>query len=279
MSDEKVITFGKEADDAQTAAYKEKIAKAKGGVHALKESVPLGGVKRPSIPVLERPPKADDVSPFTEEGGVQPRPPGSPLLRPETAKQLQDLANAQVSQQKAVTEEKAAEEKKDFVEDLFDSMDFGGRNEAERILNNKKRRQEIEARCEEMSIEDLIMTDEVRQKVIIVPGKFEVEYRSMTPDESLYIKKLLSKETNTADTYIMEKYGLLQLACCVVSINGKALPPHLNKDGDVDEETFKSKLRLISRKSTYVIADLGINYMWFDLRVRRLFNPEKMGNG
>lgn len=276
MSDEKVITFGKDADDAQTAAYKEKIAKAKGGIHALKDPTPVGGVERPRIPLLERQSKMDAASPFTEDGGVQPRPPGSPLLRPETAQQLQDLAKAQVEQK---AEEKKAEEKKDVVDELFDGFDFGGRNEAERILNNKKRRQEIEARCSEMDIADLIMTDEVRQTVTIIPDKFEVVYRSMTPDESLYIKKVLAKESTTADAYIMEKYGLLQLACCVVSINGKALPPHLDKNGEVDEDAFKTKLKLISRKSGYVVADLGINFMWFDLRVRRLLNPERLGNG
>jgi hypothetical protein len=280
--DPKTITFGQELDPSEEARYRERISKARsgGGVNALKDATPLGGVERPSIPLMTQHGKSVTPSPLTEDGGVQARPPGSPLLRPETAKQIQDLASAQVAAaagQKA--EEKKVEEKK-VEEDVFEMFDFAQRNEAERILNNKTRRAAIEARCEPMNLADLIIRDEVRQVVPIVPKSFEVVFRSMTPDENLFIRRYLSKkDPGQNDQYLIEKFGLLQLACCLVSINGKDLPPHQDVRGDIDEDAFEVKLKMLTRKSGYVVADLGINYYWFDIRVRKLLNPDSLGNG
>ena len=39
-------------------------------------------------------------------------------------------------------------------------------------------------------------------------------------------------------------------------------------------------LKQILKKSIYVVADLGLNYMWFDLRVRKLLTQtEDLKNG
>lgn len=284
MADDKPITFGRtELDPAEEAAYRERIAKARaGGVDALKGGTPLGHVSRPAIPLMERHGRDMAASPMSETGGVQPRPPGSPLLRPETAQMIQDAA-AQASAQAAKDPEKKDEEKveeKKVEEDIFEMFDFNRRSEAERVLNNKERRAAIEARCEPMKLQDLIMKDEVRQLVPIVPGEFEVWFRSMTPDENFFIKRYLARnEQGQNDQYLLEKFGILQLVCTVVSINGREFASHLNRDGDVDEKTFGEKLKLLLKKSGYIVADLGLNYMWFDIRVRKLLNPEALGNG
>ena len=104
----------------------------------------------------------------------------------------------------------------------------------------------------------------------------------MTPEESLFIKQYLAKDQlgqQNNDNYMLEKFSLCQLACSLVSINGKPLPDHRGKDGSPDESAFKTKLTMLMKKSGYLVADLAVNYMWFDLRVRRLLNPEKLGNG
>ena len=206
------------------------------------------------------------------------------ILSPETASMLQEAASAQAQQahqdkeQKAAADTKKEEEKKD--EDLFEMFDFAGRNEAERVLNNKKRRQEIEARCEPMKLEDLIMHDEVRQLVPIVPKKFEVWFRSIKPDENLYIKQYLTKhDSGQSDQYLIEKFGILQLVCSLISINGKTFPEIRDPKDEIDDAGFDTKLKMLLKKSGYVIADLGINYAWFDIRVRKLLNPDALGNG
>lgn len=282
----KEITFGaKELDPDKEAAYYKQIAdaRAKNPLSALKGSTPVGHVERPQIPRMGRPPSIDDVPGLTPEGGVAVRPSGSPILSAATQSQLEAMGTASKvaeseAEKKSVEEEakKAVEDKK---EELFDMFDFGGQNEAERVLNNKKRRQEIEKRCEPMAIEDLLMRDEVRQLVQIVPDKFFVVFRSLTPEESLFIKQILAREQAPSDSYALEKYSLLQLACSVVSINGKEFTDHRNKDGDPQDDLFKLKMKQLMKKSGYVINDLGINYMWFDIRVRKLLTSDTLGNG
>jgi hypothetical protein len=279
---DEVVSFGKEIDPAEEQAYRDRIAKAKakGGVHSLKGSDPLGRVEKPSIPLHPSAREREVASAISDTGGVQARPPGSPLLSPETAAGLQAMAAQQVKEQEKSAEEKKVEEKKKEDEDLFEMFDFGGRNEAERVLNNKKRRQEIETRCAPMSIDDLVMKDEVQQLVPIIPGKFEVLYRSITPDENLFIKRYVaSKDQGQNEQYIIEKFGTCQITCSVIGINGRPLPDHRDNKGDVDEKLFEAKLKVLLKKSGYIVADLGINYSWFDIRVRKLLNPDALGNG
>lgn len=280
MSDEpkiETVVLGRvELDPDEAERYKERIrlAKAGGGVASLKGSTPLGHVpKLVNTPLLQK--QSDSVSPLSEEGGVQPRPPGSPVVRPETVQALQDM---QAAQAKAAETEikKDVDEAKD---DLFEMFDFNGKNETERILNNKKRRMAIEARCEPMRIEDLIMKDEVQQEVPILPGKLTVRFRSASPQENLFAKRLMADEKVTSDQYLLEKYGLMQLTLSLVSINGSSLPNHLDENGQPDDKLFQIKLKMIMKKSAYLVADLGINFFWFDLRVRRLLNPDDLKNG
>lgn len=276
----KEITFGrKELDPEEEKAYREKIATArKGGISALKGSTPLGHIERPSIPDLTVKQK-DGPTGLTSEGGVAPRPQGSPVLSPQTQAQLEQMQQVQ-KQEKVIDEEEVKKGAEAAAkEDLFDMFDFSGTNEAERILNNKKRRKEIEERCEPMNFEDLILKDEVRQTVPIIAGKFEPRFRSLTPEESLFLKQFLAKDQNQSEAYSVEKFSLCQLTCALVSLNGQDFPDHRKPDGTPDEDLFKVKLKKLNKKSGYIIADLAINYYWFDIRVRRLIAPEKLGNG
>jgi hypothetical protein len=282
MSDEvKPVVFGqKEIDPAEEAEYKERIRKARGGVAAVKGSDPVGSVPRPSIPYLQRDQEQELASALSSSGGVQPRPPGSPVISPQTASMLQEAADAAVRQKDEKIEEEKKEAEKKGEEDLFEMFDFGGRNEAEQVLNNRKRRKAIESRCAPMSLDDLIFKDEVQQLVPINPKKFEVLYRSMTPDENLYIKRFVAKtDQGQTDQYVLERFALCQLTCTVLAINGRALPDHRKTDGTVDDAAFETKLKMLMKKSAYIIADLGINYSWFDVRVRKLLAGDDLGNG
>lgn len=278
---------GKEISPEDEAEYRAKIAAAKAAtpLSALKGSTPLGGVKKPQMPVFRN---AKDVLDAPPDVGVSPRPPGSPVLRPETAQQLNEAIKVGKEQAAAADEKKAADDKKATEEArlnaLFENFDFGDqRNQVEKILDNKKRRDEIETRCKAMDFEDLLMKDEVQQRVPIIPGKFEPLYRSITPIESLYIKQKMSRETIQTDQYLGEKYNLLLLTCCLLDINGQLLPDHRKQatDGNfvVDDKAFEEKLNVVLRKSGYIIADLGVNYLWFDIRVRKLLNPDDLKNG
>jgi hypothetical protein len=281
----KTITFGgkKELDPDEEAAYAEKIRKAKqGGIGALKGSTPVGGVERPEIPDLTKkhvhPDAAFASAGLTAEGGVALRPPGSPVLSQATQQQLEAMQQAQAKPQ--LDEKAVAKAAEDHKEDLLDVFDFMAQDEASRILNNKKRRTDIESRLQPMDFEDLLMKGFVEQTIPIIPGKYEPRFRSLKPGESLFIKSFMAKdETAPNDSYAAEKYSLCQLACALVSMNGKAYQDHRDNKGNPDTELFKLKLKQLLEQSVYIISDLGINYLWFDIRVRKLISPDKLGNG
>jgi hypothetical protein len=284
-----VINLGqKELSPEEESGYREKIKAAKAGspISAFKGSTPVGVEQKVQMPVLQNS-RRDSVE-APQAPGVVPRPPGSPTIRPETQEQLAAAIKAGQTQEQEAVDKKALDEKKLADEarmaQLFDSFDFGdaSRN-VERILDNKKRQKEIEGRCAAMNFEDLLLHDEVKQTVPIIPGKFEPTFRSITPVESLYIKQRMSKETTQTDQFLGEKYNLLLLTCSILDINGAGFPDHRKHHGDgtfsIEDRLFDDKLAALTRKSGYVIADLGINYFWFDIRVRRLLNPDDLKNG
>ena len=284
MADEKidVITLGgKELSPEQEREYRDHIAAAKKAspLTGIKGSTPVGVEPKPQMPRFQQGPPT---------GGVHPRPAGAPVLRPETARQVAEAVEAgqkieqQERDQKTLDEKKLEEDAK--LEKLFQALNLGDQqSQVERILDNKKRKEEIEARCMAMNLEDLILKDEVSQRVPIVPEKFEPVFRSITPIESLYLKSRLAKETVQTDQYIGEKYNIMLLTCSLVSINGALLPEHRvhRPDGgfEVTDSAFDTKLSVILRKSGYIVADLAVNYQWFDVRVRKLLNPDDLGNG
>lgn len=194
-----------------------------------------------------------------------PRPEGAGL-RPETVQQLEAVNRANQEPKKEEGLETAGKELESL--DDFELDEFG--NRVRSLLNNKARRDVIEGRCEEMSIEELITRGEVRQKVPIIPGKFEPVYRSVSGDEDLFIKRKMSPERGS-DQYILDKFSVMNLAAGLYALNGKPLPSHLDAGGEPDEALFQAKYKIVSRMPLAMLADLSVNYTWFGRRVQKLF--------
>lgn len=289
MSDKSEVVLGNErvSEDAR-ARYKKQIdsARLQGTVHAMKEPDPVGTVQKPKIPNFAQV-RANDQAPDIEvgarPGGVAPRPPGSPAIRPETVQQLEGFNKAVEAQAQKKAEEalpeRAVQDELNETRDLFEALMESPETEATRIMSSKKRRLDIESRCVPMKFEDLLTKNEVRQVVPIIPGKFEATFRSITPEENLFIKMLMAREKVSTDSYVAEKFSLYQLAFAVVAINGADLPSHLDQYGEPKEDLVATKVRNIQKKSGYIIADLHQNYIWFDLRVRKLFSTDELKNG
>jgi hypothetical protein len=138
------------------------------------------------------------------------------------------------------------------------------------LLNNPDRRKKIEARLSPMEIADLIMYGEIRQDVPILPEKLTVTYRSVAAEEDLEVKRLMFGESG-GDRYLMDKYTMMQLTLALVSINGEELPTHLDEKRKFNEEKFLKKVEKVEKFPIQFVADLGVQYLWFDERVRRLF--------
>jgi hypothetical protein len=210
-----------------------------------------------------------------------------PQLSEETRQTMQTLAEFQAVAERRQTmpQEKASDPQKetrkqqaaqleqqlssdvDLFKELQDVLDDPAQWN---LLNNPTRRKEIEGRLDPMDITDVILHGEVRQTVPIVPNKLEVSYRSVSGDEDLAVKQMMFGESG-GDRYLMDKYTIMQLTLALVSINGEELPTQLNDKKKFDETKFLVKFSKVSRFPVQLIADLGIQYLWFDERVRRLF--------
>lgn len=210
-----------------------------------------------------------------------------PKLSEETRQSMQTLAefHAAAERQQTMSQEKAADPQKETREqqaaqlekqldgdsDLFKELqDVLDDNTQWNILNNPKRRKEIEGRLTPMDITDVILHGEIRQTVHIVPNKLRVSYRSVSADEDLAVKQMMFGESG-GDRYLMDKYTIMQLTLALVSINGEELPSQLNDKKKFDEAKFLDKFAKVARFPIQFIADLGIQYLWFDERVRKLF--------
>ncbi len=304
MSDRKSTV---EFNDDQPNDYAARIARAKG------TKVPLGGAPMPAIPRLDQAPPdrnrgvqsslaaAKVLTPeqqqaLAEQGkfrpgvgsayaqnqppvgevAAEPTPSGSFVnpprpegagLRPETVKDLERLAAAQKEA------EAPKDEKEDEEDDTFEVDEYG--NRVTTPLNNKKRREAIESRCAPLSIDGLITGGEVRQRVPIIPGKFEPTFRSVGGDELLFVKRLMSTDRGS-DQYMLDKFSLYQLTLGLYAINSDTFPTHLNKDLDPEEALFKTKFKIISKIPSAVLADLSINYGWFGRRLEKLMTMDNI---
>jgi hypothetical protein len=180
----------------------------------------------------------------------------------------QDKTDPNSKMEETPTEvEKQIDDESDLFKELQEVLDDPAQWN---ILNNPKRRKEIEGRLSKMDITDVIMHGEIRQVVPILPDKLEVTYRSVSGDEDLSVKQMMFGESG-GDRYLMDKYTIMQLTLALVSINGEELPTHLNDKKKFDETKYLAKFDKVSRFPVQLIADLGIQYLWFDERVRRLF--------
>lgn len=233
---------------------------------------------------------------------------GKPGLRPETIEGIQALGNynrgadAKVEQEAAagvggaaarvadpggkssapVTDDERAEVEKALKQ--LDDFDFNKFREAmmKDIINNEDQRKIIEERLVPLELDDLIVNGFVTQVVPIVPGKFEPEFQSMSGETELALKRLIMEESRTIEVnarYFLDKFSLMSVAAGVRSINRNPLPDYRDKEGNFSDEAFWAKFNRVMKLNFHMLASLGVNYFWFDIRVRKLFVAERIKNG
>ena len=167
-----------------------------------------------------------------------------------------------------------------MVEQMDDfELDAYSRMLEEDMLNNTRRRKAIEKRLKPMDLSDLITEGEVQQRVPIVPGKLEVTYRSVSSGEDLEVKRMLYNIRKEVPRYQLDAYSIMSLALAIYAINGHPLPDHRDESGNFSETRFRQKFELVKKYPLQLVADLGVNYIWFDVRVKKLFSVEALGNG
>lgn len=168
--------------------------------------------------------------------------------------------------------------------DELDDFDFERlrREMLSDILKNPRQREAVEARCQPLDIADLIMHNKVRQRVPVLPGRFEPTFESMPGTVELQLKQLLVKESKSiavTEAYLLDKYAVMTTTAGTIAINGNPLPSMYNEQGDFDEALFWAKFSWVLKRNIHMLASLGIHYSWFEQRVRTLFVADEGKDG
>jgi hypothetical protein len=181
--------------------------------------------------------------------------------------------------ERTITERNKSERTPD---DLPFSMDLEAVGGIRLKLMTKERRRVIESRLKPLDIEKLITGQGLTQNIPIVEGKLEVELRTQSQRENLWCLQYIW-DFGGSQAYQNELLSTCRLACSVMAINGKMLPDHRAKvgkqDEDVDKKAFEAKLGIIAGYPVQFVADLSVQFMWFEDRVNDLFGHDSLKNG
>ena len=99
----------------------------------------------------------------------------------------------------------------------------------------------------------------------------------------LALKRLLmeeSKSVEVTERYILDKFALMTLTAGVMSINSNPVPYKIHdKDGKFDDDQFWLKFGWMLKRGIHVLASIGANHTWFEMRVRKLLVAVRVKNG
>jgi hypothetical protein len=110
-----------------------------------------------------------------------------------------------------------------------------------------------------------------------ISAGFSVTYRTTSGAENQGILQELGK-LDGSELYLRERLALMNLAAGLHAVGSEIMPAHL-VDDDFDSEAFLKKLKRVLRYPVQVLADMRVNYFWFDDRVRNIMIAEELGNG
>jgi hypothetical protein len=210
----------------------------------------------------------------------QPNPRSKAEVEADLMRYQEGLEQYAAAQEQPEGQEEPETEKSNGEDDmLLDSILGGGLpgDEVEKERALRRWRKVTEEKLEPMSIQDLILKGEIRQKVPIIPGVFEATFRTPSVEEDLEVKRTMYGERG-ADRYVFDLFSVRNLTIGLHAIGGRILPSHMKEEA-FDEELFKKKLALIQRWPVHMVRYLVLHYSWFDERVNNLFTSGDLGNG
>ena len=192
----------------------------------------------------------------------------------EALSEFHKKAQAEQEKQQAEADEKRAERDAQVLDEELDQLNqpsFMNQYQREvNELNTPELKKATEDRCKPLDVEQLILDGEVRQEVPIVSGKLVVTFRTITGEENLEIERMVFG-SNEPDIYVFDKLSMMQLACGLYAVNNQVLPSHLDDSRRFDKSRFKHKFGKVLAMPLVMLASMGINFTWFDLRTRSLF--------
>lgn len=242
---------------------------------------------------------------------------GKATLRPETIqdlealKRLQEGHNASQTREEEEAEAHAAvadglggsagriggvekdstdvsdEERKKLLKNAIDQMDAFEFNQwrqltMRQILYSEEERELIESRLKPLDLSELLQNNVIRQRIPIIPGKYEITLQSYEGQVELALKRLIMMESRSVDVpheYLLDKHSFMSLAVGLHKINDTVFPEVLDADGVFDDKLFLAKFNRVMKLPLHMLASIGVNLMWFEMRVRKLYSATALGNG
>lgn len=210
------------------------------------------------------------------------------LLQQQHRHQTEDGPEAESEHQDTVPpQDRLDQAEKDIVErgqDALNYFDYERMARETPPLLKEERRKVIEARLSSMDFEDLITKREIEQVVPVIPGKFEITLRTVREREHMWVLEYIYRKTGvTSAAYIEEMTGVCKLVCGLKGINGRPIPDHRINLGqpneEIDEKKFEEKLSIVLGFPIQLVADLGVQFNWFAMRVTDLFSVDNLKNG
>lgn len=141
------------------------------------------------------------------------------------------------------------------------------------------RRKEVESRCEDVRIDELFVSGELRQRVEIRPNRLNVTYRTLSSREDLYIKRRLNEVRDENLRYAEDRFLYMLLAAHVHTYNGRELPSILDENGDIKDALFDKRFKFICDLPQLIMEEIWVNFIWFEARVRRALEAENLSGG
>lgn len=222
----------------------------------------------------EKPKDMENVPRFDQTGTWReaPQQQGNDFLSPETKRGLEAMARAAKDQEKQQAQQptntNSAVQQKPQNEETVE------------LTQEEKLKKAIESRLAPIDIGQYLMSGEVKQEIIIVPGKLEVVFKSVTDLEESYVDTVISKEPGTlSNRQFLRKMNELALCIHLHSVNGNKWPTVLDGDGTINEQAVESRLRHIHKLSSPVFNMLTQNLSWFIERINDSLTASALGNG
>lgn len=184
-----------------------------------------------------------------------------------------ETASRQVAPSETITSPKIDES--NTVDPLFDNMEYKPDVKIASIALRKA----VEAKLKPISIDDLFISGEVRQRVDIIPNKLSVVFRSLRTGEDLYVKKRLIEVKTESARYAEERFLLQNMCCFIHEINGETFPPIMDSNDKIDDKAFDERFNKISKLPQILLDRLWIHWRWFEDRVRKALDYDFLGNG
>lgn len=147
-------------------------------------------------------------------------------------------------------------------------------------VHDDARRKQVEAGLDDISISDLLMSQDARQRVPVAKGIF-AEFRSLNGHETEFAERWVWEQFHgsTSESHYALARGLVHLTLTLTSVGKQKFPEHRDEYGQVKEELFEKKHRALLKYPTFLIEALDIQRLWFVERCAKVLSVDAVGNG